>query len=287
MKIILAIVFLLLFINKNFGQSSYCSFSGNVYEADTKKELGLGYVIVESLNIIKSINEDGFFKIDSIPIGKYKIKIRNLGYLEILDTLIFYKDKNNYHKDYYVLFPVINYEVKKLKEYEIYHDNLRKSADDKSIINFIIDDFEYEKGTIHFYPKFVNNTEWPVYILEEKECINPLVISVFNSNNEKIQRNVISLECDTRMFYNPDTSDLIKIEPNSTYDYKKSEVELYDFSRMPKDEYTIEIFYEFYKPMLLRIYRTDDIEKYSSEIKAARIGLRGKYQANKKIVFKN
>lgn len=269
------------------GQNKLGTLSGYVYDFDSGELILGATVILPELNIGVSTNVSGYYEIDSIPLGKHKIKIDFLAYIAIIDTVIISSENYNVSKDYNLKFEVENYKIIETPDIQEYHSNLIWSAGEKEIMEFSIDSLEYSNHCLYFYSTFKNNTAFPIYILSKKECIRPFTFIITNSECERMKKNMISLSCDTQLFYNPDSNDLIRIPPYGILKYKKTEFWLYNFESLPKDTYEISIVYEFKSPLEIRKYREQSIDKYSSEIHAASIGLRGKYYSTNSVKFKN
>jgi hypothetical protein len=276
-----------LFSSIIIGQSKLGALSGYVYDYDSGEPVWGANIILQDLNIGIATNSSGYYEIASIPFGQHQIKVSFLAYITIYDSIKISSDNYQILKDYKIQYTIEDYKIIENSEIKKYHNNLIRSAKEKEIIEFSIDSLSYSNSELYFYSTFKNNTAYPVYILSEKECIKPFTFIITNSECEEIERNMISLSCDEGKFYNPDSSDLIRIPPYGVMKYKKTEIWLYNFESLPKDIYNISILYEFQNPMEIRKFRNQNIDKYLSEIFAATMGLRGKYYSSNTIRYKN
>lgn len=283
----LVVAIIIIFSSSLFSQQNAYSFSGNVRGYENSKPLHGVHIVIQKSNVGVATDINGLFKIDSLNEETHIITISFLGYMAIKDTITFSSTQHSINKTYELQYVFKHYNIEQTSEFEKYHLDLKVSAGDNEIIEFTIDSLVYGNYGLEFYSSFKNNTALPIYILQEKECIRPFVFGVYNSVGKKIGRNMISLSCDDKPFFNPTSNDLIKIPPHFSYKYKRTSIWLYSFKRLPKDNYTINISYNFNNPMKLRIPRQKRIDKYSSSIYTARIALRGIFKSTNTLKFSN
>jgi hypothetical protein len=267
----------------------FCSqLKGKVIDYDSNNAISGADIFIQGTNKGCSSDNEGHYVINDLPIGKNILIIRSFGYIRINDTISVVNNDINIIINYKLQFSCIDYKIHQLPKYIKYHKDLKANLKNNNIISFSVDSLVLEQNGLYFYSTFINNTSLPVYILRENECIKPFEFIITNSKGDQIKSNCISLSCDTKLFFNPDSNDLIFIPPLSKYHYPKTICWLYDFSFYPNDQYIITIFYEKRNPLKLRLGRLIDNNyeiKYKSEIYAAQIALRGKYKADKPVIF--
>lgn len=283
--------FLLTLLFVLIAENSNCStLKGKITNYDTNEPIPFVNVYIKSEKIGCQSDEEGKFIFENINPGIHKVNIEGVGYNSQYDSLNFKNNDSIIEKEYNLQTITVKYKVNLTKEENEYFDDLKETAKGKPIIEFVIDSLTYEQRFVFFYSTFTNNTPFPVYILEEKECIRPFTFQIRNEESEILKQNSYSLSCDTRFFYNPNSEDLIEIPPNSTINYPRTEFWLYDFSQYPAGVYEVQISYEHINPLQLKSFRVDN-ENYEEvlkdEIAVAKKSLRGSYTSQNLLKFEN
>lgn len=208
-------------------------------------------------------------------------------FLIAFNSFIFCQDKSPNPK---VVLPSLMYlEITTSEEYERYHTALLESSNNK-IIQITLDSLSLVRGRLFLYPTFFNNSDSTINILRQSECIRPFKIIIKNSVGEYINPLPNGFLCDVNPRYSPNIYDLIDIEAYGVYHYPKVEVYLYSFTRLPKDEYNVELQYYYNNPdsILVRGNKSNyKPEFYAPLIYTAQITLRGEYLSDNKLKFEN
>jgi len=294
MKTFRPLYFLLVLLFILVTNKSFCAtFTGKVVDYDTNEPVW-GYVYLQTAKIGCETNKLGEFQFENIPVGSYKLEVVSSSYITLYDSIDVSVNQRLIEKDYRLQTEIVDYDVKLTKKDSIYFTNLIESSNNKPILEFsidslVIDSLTNYSTTIYFHASFTNNSSYPVYILEEKECLRPFTFHIKNADGELMRPNGLSLSCDTRRFYNPDLDDLIELPPHSKIQYPKTVFWLYDFSESTNGIYEVQISYEHVNPLELKSYRSKK-ESYDvilkDEIEAAKKSLPGSYLSNK-ISFEN
>ena len=207
--------------------------------------------------------------------------------LMAFNSFIFCQDKSSYKED--ILPSLMNLEVTTSEKYERYHAALLNSSNNE-IIRITSDSLSLVRGSLFLYSTFYNNSDSTIYILRQSECIRPFKFIVRNSNDEYIKPLPTGFLCDVSPRYVPNIYDLIEIEGHGVYHYPKVKAFLYNFTRLPKDDYTIKIQYQYQKPdsILVRGNKSSyNAEYYEPMIHTALITVRGVYLSVNELSVKN
>ena len=80
------ILFIILFTNSLTAQSITGSVFGRVFDFITKQPIPFANVLVLETNFGAATNEDGYFKIDNLPVNTYQIRVSVVGYNQQIKT---------------------------------------------------------------------------------------------------------------------------------------------------------------------------------------------------------
>ena len=269
------------------------NFFGKVSDTINKEAICgtlLIFTSTDDKRIETTSSKEGNFQVFLCDDEKYKIKIRYIGYDELVDSIYIPSNVNVMQKDFELQCDIISYPVPIIDEYETYHGKLA-SLKPEEILTIRIDSVAVELDLLLFYSTFKNNSTERIYILKADECFHPFIFTIKNSKNEYMQYNMGYLGCDVspRLFFYMEN--LIVIEPLSEISYPPTWIFLYSFGNFPEDIYSIEVAYKFFPKENItvssRFSYEEFLSKYSDPISANALALRGIYESQNQTYFDN
>jgi hypothetical protein len=273
------IIIILLSFNYSINSATI---KGIVSNSRTKKPLAGADVILVGKFISARTDNNGFYIIKDLSPGKYIISTSDVVYKSHRDTVNIKGQDEVIELNIMLKPPIVDLDSVSTPQLEAYHEKLREINNIKPVMLINIDSLTYSEDYISVYLTMINNTVDSIYIFKNYPCFNVIAPIITDSNNKLIDQNMIMIDCVGEKTC-PDSSDLILIKPGRKINYPVTKLMFYNFSNIPKGNYSVEIKYEFKKPVEINTHFCHgDIA-----LKILTTGLRGAYTSTNILTFNN
>ncbi|MDR3628020.1 MAG: carboxypeptidase-like regulatory domain-containing protein [Ignavibacteriaceae bacterium] len=258
---------------------------GHVYDEDTMEPIAGANIFIKDLHTGASTDMNGFFVIENVPTGEHIVQIMYIGFWDSIDT-ISVKDSSeviSIEKKLSFSSPKIDTDM----AIENYHQYLQK-LQPESILKITLDSItidDSEIAELKVYSTFYNETDTPVYVIANMPRFYFVTGEIKNSSNEKINENVGLFHCVEREL--PLALEFIKIDPHSSIKYPPVYLDLYYFSKYPRDVYSVKLKYYYARPDRLPGLLHNQKGDYKIPMYYFNMALRGEYLSSNSLQFDN
>jgi len=232
------ILIVLLSISSSLFATDIC---GNVTDLVSGDKLCGVNVILKDKGIGTSTDKNGEYRLSDLKPGTYILKITIIGFKSILDSVTVDENDDIIIKNYALDSKRVL--VKKNSEIEDYHIYLNKYSQEE-ILSIKIDSIKYINEMFTIFSTFQNNTDTSIFLFQHSGCMNMILPIIISSKGDTLIWNKYCSDC-TNLNINPDSDDFIEIRPYTKISYPTINLCRYDFTKYPKDNYSIQIRYKY------------------------------------------
>jgi hypothetical protein len=196
---------------QSFGQTNKGTIKGKVFDPEYGNIMGANILLLGT-NLGAAADSNGSYVIRNVPFGQYAIKCTYIGYPPGFDTINVTNENSEVILDFELTIPKIP--IVMPDSLQQYH-NLISTLDPSEILEINID--SVSKNFDYTYLTITNNTEYPIYLIEDMLCFNTVDEILKESKGEEVSSNIVNLGCDDLGAIKlPKLKNLIIIEPFST-----------------------------------------------------------------------
>jgi hypothetical protein len=196
---------------QSFGQTNKGTIKGKVFDPEYGNIIGANILLLGT-NLGAAADSNGSYVIRNVPFGQYAIKCTYIGYPPGFDTINVTNENSEVILDFELTIPKIP--IVMPDSLQQYH-NLISTLDPSEILEINID--SVSKNFDYTYLTITNNTEYPIYLIEDMLCFNTVDEILKESKGEEVSSNIVNLGCDDLGAIElPKLKNLIIIEPFST-----------------------------------------------------------------------
>jgi len=226
-------------------------------------------------------NVKGYYIIKDLSPGKYKLRSSYIGFKTRIDSVTIVDSNQIIKLNIKLKVPYVDLNTMSTPKIEAYHKKLHEINKIKPVLLIDIDSLTYSKKFLTAHLSMKNNVDDSIYVFKNYPCFQVIFPIIKDSTGKLIRQNMGMYDCLGEKEC-PDLKDLILIKPGEKINYPVK-IMFYDFGKMPKGKYSIEIKYEF-----------NNIEKFNTFFCGRKFnpialvtGLRGSYVSSNSIEFNN
>jgi len=194
-----------------FGQTDKGTIKGIVFDPTYGNIIG-AIVLVIGTNLGAAVDSNGSYIVRNVPFGQYAIKCSYIGYPPGIDTIKVTKENPEVTLNFELTIPKIPIVMSDSLQH--YH-NLIATLDVADILEIHID--SVSRYLDYTYLTFTNNSEYPIYLIEDMYCFNTVEEILKDSVGEKMSPNIVNIGCGVLGAIElPKIKNLIIVEPFSS-----------------------------------------------------------------------